>query len=77
MEAAKYAEIQSQNDIHSSLDSRSDIQLLARVEVKRIGKTIIQREKLGNQEIPGMRRRIFSHMGRSRNEEEDSWSLSA
>ena len=77
MEAAKYAEIQSQNDIHSSLDSRSDIQLLARVEVKRIGKTIRQREKLGNQEIPGMRRRIFSHMGRSRNGEEDSWSLSA
>jgi hypothetical protein len=45
MEAAEYAEIQSQNDIHSSLDSRSDIQLLARVEVKRMGKAIRQKGK--------------------------------
>jgi hypothetical protein len=69
MEAAKYAESKSQNDIHSSLDSKSDIQPLARVEVKRMGKAKKQREKPGNQEIPGMRRRISSHMGRSRNGE--------
>jgi hypothetical protein len=77
MDVAKYAEIQSQNDIHSSLDSKSDVQPLARVEVKRMGTAKRQRENLGNQEIPGMRRRISSHMGRSRNGEEDSWSLSA